>query len=117
MQDLSKALSLLAEAAAAAAAELHNDDTATVRTQATAALESCTELTSAVESEHRERALNILHKLNNKLTGSLSLTMLAREDLPSGSEHHGALENVERLARTAATAARDVANAIKATSA
>ncbi len=113
MSELSAALTRLVEAAAVAALELPNDDTATVQTQARAALDSCGELAVAAEGKQRERALDILHKLNNKLTGSMSLTMLAREDLPEGSPLDAALARVEQSARHAATAARDVANLVK----
>jgi hypothetical protein len=113
MSELSAALARLEEAAAAAAVEHPNDDTATVQTQARAALEACNELALAAEGKQSERALHILHKLNNKLTGSMSLTMLAREDLPEGSPLDATLARVEQMARSAASAARDVANAVK----
>lgn len=113
MSELSAALSSLVEAAATAALEIPNEDTATVQSQARAALESCTELAVAAEAQQCERALHILHKLNNKLTGSMSLAMLAREDLPAGSPFDATLARVEQMARSAATAARDVANVVK----
>lgn len=113
MSELSAALSRLVEAASAAALELPNDDTITVQSQARAALESCEELAAAAENKQSERALHILHKVNNKLTGSMSLTMLAREELPAGSPVDATLARVEQLARSAATAAREVANVVK----
>jgi hypothetical protein len=116
MSDLSTALSRLVEAATAAALALPNDDTATVQTQARAAFDSCGELADAAETKDLERALHILHKLNNKLTGSMSLTMLAREELPEGSPIDATLAHVEQAARSAASAARDVANIVKAQS-
>lgn len=114
MAELSAALARLVEAAAAAALELPNDDTVTIEQQAKAAVESCGELAVAVESKQVEKALHILHKLNNKLTGAMSVTMIAREDLPEASPHDPCLARVEAIARTAANAARDVSNAIKA---
>ena len=58
----------------------------------------------------------LLHRLNNQLTGVLSLTMLTREDLPAGHASAAALLRVETFARDAALIVKRVGATLKAES-
>ena len=119
--DLTAALDALLQACARAAAELPNEDTTAVVAQARKAVELMGELSESVHAGAEgtsataasERSLHLLHGLNNKLTSAMSLTMLAREDLAPGHAADGVLALVEARARTAASAARAVADAVK----
>ena len=113
MSDLAAALDALLEGATAAFAVLPNEDTATAAAQATKAVGHLEELGVALTSSATDVSLHILHGLNNKLTGAMSLTMLAREELPPGHAADSVLALVEARARAAAEVVRLVSLAIK----
>lgn len=114
ISNLAAALDLLLEASQAALVALPSEDTTSVVQQAHTAVQLAGELREAVASCTIERSLHLLHGLNNKLTGAMSLALLAREDLPSGDAAHAVLALVTVRAREAAEIVRSVAVAIKA---
>lgn len=114
LADLSAALDALLAASSSALDDLPNEDTATVLTQAQKAVHLVGDLRAAVTSCSIEQSLHVLHGLNNKLTGAMSLTMLAREDLAPGHESAHVLKLVEERARAASEIVRSVAEGIKA---
>ena len=112
--DLSAALDALLAAAAAAVHDLPNDDTTAVAVQAQKAKALLDDMRDAMASANTEHIFHVLHGLNNKLTGALTLMMLAREDLAPKHPADQALALVVARARAATDLVRAVAEAIKA---
>src|SRR5688500_7218370 len=110
---LTSAVDALLDAASSALEALPNEDMRAVEAQARATSAILPDLICAAETRERDAALRILHTVNNKLTGVLSLTMLAREDLEGEHTMTPLLLALEDRTRIAADAARAVATMVK----
>ena len=111
--ELIAALAALLEASQAALAALPNEDTVAVVAQATLALRRTQEMRDLAPPSLAQ-SIDLLHMLNNKLTGALTITMLALADLPPGHLAHPVLVAVAARARTAADVTRSASEALKA---
>jgi hypothetical protein len=91
------------------------EDMPLVVEQAGRAVASVDELASLLKTKSDERFV-ILHRINNQLTGILSLSLLVRDDLPAGHPSREALDCVDRVGRDAAAAVKKVSASLKTTS-
>jgi hypothetical protein len=115
--DLEKTVAALVDAVAHASSSLTSsgatmEDMPLVVEQAGRASASVVELATHLASGSDERFV-VLHRINNQLTGILSLSLLVRDDLPAGHPSRDALDRVDQVGRDAAAAVKKVSASLK----
>jgi signal transduction histidine kinase len=106
------ALAAAADALALAFAGAPNEDVSIIVAQAHKATATLAEVQAAIGGE-RAILSTLLHRMNNDLTGALSIASLCREDT-SDDDRRAALDAIERAGRAAAEQVRLLSAALKA---
>jgi hypothetical protein len=97
-----------------AAAGVVCDDIPVIRDQSTRAVGTVSTLQRIVSGDgEREKISELLHQINNQLTGILSLTLLVKDDLAPDHPSRTSLDAVDEASRDAADLVKKVAAALK----